>query len=77
MAFPAVSSYKRILSKKPKKLARIWANMKENLLQKELSKIAQSGHSTVVAQLIEQVLPKPEIRGLNPIIGNFYLLLIV
>ena len=51
--------------------------MKENLLQKELSKIAQSGHSTVVAQLIEQLPPTAEILGLNSIIGNFYLLLIV
>ena len=51
--------------------------MKENLLQKELSKIAQTGHSTAVAQLIEQLLPTAEILGLNSIIGNFYLLLIV
>ena len=28
----------------------------------------------IEAQLVEQSLPKPEIRGSNPVIGKFYLL---
>ena len=28
----------------------------------------------VVAQLVEWLLPTPEIRGLNPVISKFYLL---
>ena len=28
----------------------------------------------VVAQFVERSLPTPEIRGLNPVIGKFYLL---
>ena len=27
----------------------------------------------VVAQLVERLLPKPEIRGSNPVIGKIYL----
>ena len=27
----------------------------------------------MLAQLVEQLLRKPEIRGSNPVIGNFYL----
>ena len=31
----------------------------------------------VVAHLLEQLLPRPEIRGSNPVIGKFYILLTV
>ena len=27
----------------------------------------------VVAQLVEQFLPTPEVRGLNPVIGQIYI----
>ena len=40
-----VSSYKVSLLMQPKKLPKIWATLTENLAQKELSKIAQSGHT--------------------------------
>ena len=31
------------------------------------------GWAVVVAQLVEWLLPIPEVRGSNPVIGNFYI----
>ena len=42
-------------------------------LKKWIKNISIMGDAVIVTLLVEQSLPTPEIHGLNPIIGNFYL----
>ena len=41
---------------------------------KNLRHIKQFLGAVVVAQLVEQLFPTPEVRGLNPVISKIYLL---
>ena len=43
-----------------------------HLIKVQIKKIVQPQWAVVVAQLVEWLLPIPEIRGSNPVIGKIY-----